>query len=82
MQAFLGCYELEEITIPASVTFIGHGAFEMCDKLERIILENPEGWYTASDIYNRPYPVEDMSNAQTVATYFTDTYVSTSWMKD
>ena len=82
MQAFLGCSELEEITIPASVRFIGHGAFRMCDNLMSVKLEDPEGWYISSDIYNRPFPTEDMSDEKTVAKYFKETYVTTSWMKD
>lgn len=82
MQVFLGCEKLEEITIPATVTFIGNGAFRDCTRLKSVILENPEGWCTSDDLYNRPFPVEDMSNVETVAKYFTDTYVRVSWLKE
>lgn len=82
MQVFLGCEKLEEITIPATVTHIGSGAFRNCTQLKSVVLESPEGWCISSDVYNRPFPVEDMSNAKTVAKYFTDTYVGVSWLKN
>ena len=82
MQVFLGCAKLEEITIPASVKFIGNGAFRDCSKLKCVFLIDPSGWCTSDDIFNRPYPTEDMSNAETVAEYFTETYVRVSWIKD
>lgn len=78
---FLGCEKLEEITIPATVNFIGAGAFKKCYNLKSIILENPEGWHTSSNLH-KDFPVEDMSNAEMVAEYFTETYVSKAWMKD
>ena len=81
MQAFFGCEKLEEITIPASVTFIGAGAFRNCFELKSVILENPENWCISSDIFNRPFPKEEMSNSETVAVYFTQTYASVSWLK-
>lgn len=82
MQAFLGCSELEEIVIPASVRLIGSSVFDRCDKLKSVTLENPEGWYLSSDFYNRPFPTEVMSDPETVAKYFTETYKSNAWMKD
>ena len=82
MQAFLGCEKLQEITIPASVTFIGSGAFRNCTQLKSVVLESPEGWCTSDDVFNRPFPIEDMSNAETVAEYFTDTYVRVAWIKE
>ena len=81
MQAFFGCEKLEEITIPATVTFIGAGAFKKCTKLKSVYLGNPEGWHTSSNLHE-DFPIEDMSNAETVATYLTETYVSKGWMKD
>lgn len=81
-QAFLGCEKLEEITIPASVTFIGSGAFRNCTQLKSVTLESPDGWCTSDDIFNEPFPVEDMSNAKTVAEYFTDAYVRVAWIKE
>ncbi|MBQ7912399.1 MAG: leucine-rich repeat domain-containing protein [Clostridia bacterium] len=80
-QTFLGCEKLEEITIPATVTFIGAGAFRNCTKLKSVFLGNPEGWHTSSNLHE-DFPVEDMSNAETVAEYFTETYVSEGWLKD
>ena len=80
-QVFYGCEVLEEIVIPASVTFIGAGAFKKCTKLKSVYLGNPEGWHTSSNLHKN-FPVEDMSNAETVANYFTDTYVSEAWRKD
>ena len=82
MQAFLGCEKLETITIPATVTFIGSGAFKKCSRLKSVILGNPEDWCISSDVYNRPFPTEDMSDAETVAKYFTDTYVGVAWLKE
>ena len=82
MQAFLGCEKLQEITIPASVTFIGSGAFRNCTQLKSVVLESPEGWCTSDDVFNRPFPIEDMSDAETVAEYFTDTYVRVAWIKE
>lgn len=81
MQAFLGCEKLETITIPATVTFIGSGAFKKCSRLKSVILENPNGWYTSSNIH-KLFPAEDMSNAETVVKYFTDTYVGVAWLKE
>ena len=80
-QAFFGCEKLEEITIPATVTFIGAGAFRNCTALKSVVLENPAGWHTSSNLH-KDFPVEEMSNAETVATYLTETYVSEGWMKD
>lgn len=80
-QAFFGCEKLEEITIPATVTFIGSGAFRNCTSLKSVILENLEGWCT-SDNLHKPFPVEDMSNAGTVAEYFTETYARVAWLKE
>ncbi len=81
-RAFFGCEKIEEITIPSTVTFIGNSAFRNCTQLKSVKLVNPENWCISSDVYNRPFPVEDMSNAETVAKYFTDTYVSVSWIKE
>lgn len=80
-QVFFGCENLEEITIPASVTFIGSGTFRNCTKLKSVVLENPEGWYNSSNLH-KVFPVEDMSNAETVATYFTETYVGQGWWRE
>lgn len=81
MQAFLGCEKLEEITIPASVTFIGNSVFRDCTRLKSIVLEDPNGWCTTSNLH-KPFPVEDMSNPSTVAKYFTDTHAGKGWRKD
>ena len=78
---FLGCEKLEEITIPASVTFMGASVFKNCTNLKSVVLEDPEGWYNTNNLY-KIFPVEDMSNASTVATYFTETYVSQGWFRD
>ena len=80
-QVFFGCEKLEGITIPASVTFIGSGAFRDCTGLKSVVLENPEGWYTTSNLH-KPFPLADMSNANTVAKYFTETYTSVAWRNE
>ena len=81
MQAFFGCEKLEEITIPATVNFIGAGAFRNCTALKSVVLENPVGWHTTSNLH-KDFPVEEMSNAETVAKYFTETYASKAWEND
>ena len=81
MQAFMGCEKLEEITIPATVTLIGSGAFRNCTSLKSVILESPEGWCTSSNLH-KPFPIEDMSNASTVAEYLTETYVGVALIKE
>ena len=82
MQAFFGCEKLEEITIPATVTFIGFNVFKNCSQLKSIIFESPEGWYIRGDINKIHFSADDMSDAETVVKYFTDTYVSNAWWKD
>lgn len=82
MQAFLGCVKLKEITIPQSVVFIGSGAFRDCMGLKSVTLLAPDGWCTSDDVFNIPFPVEDMSDDEKVAEYFTDTYVRVGWLKE
>ena len=82
MQVFYGCEKLEEITIPATVTFIGSNVFKNCSQLKSIIFESPEGWYIRGDINKIHFSADDMSDAETVVKYFTDTYVSNAWWKD
>lgn len=40
--AFKGCCSLEKVTLPSSVKVIGEGAFEWCEKLEKIDINNVE----------------------------------------
>jgi len=37
--AFLGCARLTDLTIPASITYIGSSAFKECSGLERLVME-------------------------------------------
>lgn len=80
INVFLGCSQIKEIVIPSSVKSIGYNTFYDCYKLKSITLEDPNGWYTNDNIH-KTYPVEDMSNAKTVAKYLTDTHVNHTWMK-
>lgn len=52
--AFSGCSNLPEITIPQGVTEIGENAFAYCDKLEKVIVENGNTAYSSEDgvLYN------------------------------
>lgn len=81
MQAFFGCESLEEVAIPASVTFIGSGAFGNCVRLKSIALADPNGWARSADAFKKVFPAEEMSNAATVAEYFTETYKGSAWEK-
>ncbi|MBQ8351613.1 MAG: leucine-rich repeat domain-containing protein [Clostridia bacterium] len=49
--AFFYAQNLKSITIPASVTQIGVGAFKDCAALQEIVFEDPDGWwqYTPED---------------------------------
>ncbi|MBR5336808.1 MAG: leucine-rich repeat protein [Lachnospiraceae bacterium] len=47
--AFVGCNELTEITIPKKVTSVGAGAFSCCDKLTSIIVDPDNTAYKVSE---------------------------------
>ena len=70
MQAFDWC-NFVEITIPESITVIGTGAFTNCSSLQRIILENPNGWTAIHGVFldpeSRVTVTEDLSNPEIAA---------------
>ena len=80
--AFSTCRALTFVEIPASVVYIGSGAFEGCAGLTAAVFENRVGWYgadiaTADDgisIYS-----SDLLTPSTAAIYLTSTYVSLFW---
>lgn len=47
--AFDGSYELTEIHIPASVSYIDAEAFKWCEKVEAFTVDADNQWYTADD---------------------------------
>ena len=47
---FENCWSLESIVIPAAVTEIEFDAFKGCSALTDIIFENPNGWYSSSEL--------------------------------
>lgn len=62
--AFLDCYNLEEIIIPASIKYIGQFAFRICDCLKRVtvLAETPPVIYeNAFSNYNITLKVPDAS---------------------
>jgi len=69
-QAFDWC-NFAEITIPESITVIGTGAFTNCSSLQRIILENPNGWTAIHAVFldpeSRVTVTEDLSNPEIAA---------------
>ncbi|MDE6768888.1 MAG: leucine-rich repeat protein, partial [Muribaculaceae bacterium] len=52
--AFARCRSLKEISIPASVLYVGQGAFGDCEKLNKIVMEgsNPPGTGSTSPLPN------------------------------
>ncbi len=47
--AFVNCWNMTTISIPASVTSIGEGAFYGCNKLNSIIVDNENEYYSTDD---------------------------------
>ncbi len=81
---FSGCKQLETITIPSNVKFIGWDVFRYCVNLTSIIFEDPNNWYKSTSSYSSTYndaDIIDLSNSTMNATYFKSTYRSHNWYK-
>ncbi len=79
---------ITSITIPASVSTIMGEAFRSCSSLKSVIFEDTTTWkcwgynsnYTAKDQLKATLSTE-LENAETAATYLTNTYMSCDWQK-
>ena len=80
---FEHCYALTEVTVPASVRYIGSLAFRNCHGL-RVTFEAPDNWYFSSRYFSVPDREMDLSdpecNARSLAGMDFDDGV-TSWYK-
>ena len=83
---FGGCLALNNIVIPQTITRIASSAFTGAG-LATVTFASTTGWLlnsitksalTTKDVYNS---VVGLSNAQTAATYLTDTYKARTWTK-
>jgi hypothetical protein len=80
--AFYWNTQLTSVTIPSSVTFIGSGAFNGCNRLTRVVFENTSGWWYSSDstaTSGTTLSSSSLSNAATAAQYLTSTYYAYYW---
>lgn len=68
---------ISEVTIPASVTYLGVGAFGDCRNLSSVTFENTTGWQAGTTSLSS----SDLSNRTTAATYLTDTYDNREWTR-
>ena len=68
----------KSITLPASLTKIGANAFKDCEKLERVVFENTEGWSVTNGSETIPL---DLSDPVKNAGYLTETYLSYTWVR-
>ncbi len=60
--AFTGCAALKTVAIPASVKTIGANVFSGCYNLDKVIMEDPEGW-----IYEKKPGVEAEAKSKILA---------------
>ncbi|MBR6727870.1 MAG: leucine-rich repeat domain-containing protein [Clostridia bacterium] len=80
--AFANSAQLAFVSIPASVCYIGAGAFEGCDALTSVVFENRDSWYCvdlATDTYGINIYASELLTPSTAAIYLTSTYVSRFW---
>lgn len=89
VEAFSGCYELNRIKIPKSVTWIGEYAFDGNSSLEAETTEmlDPYGWFytTSTEMSGGTHIYEGYLGAYAgpykAAEYLTSTYVGYNWFK-
>lgn len=82
--AFKGCISLKSVGIPWRVTTIGKYAFYTCSALEVVTFQNPNGWtYTPASGNTDPVSIASasLSEADTAATYLTQTYCEYAWSR-
>lgn len=74
--AFENCKNLKQIAIPAGVTFIGEGAFSLCESLTDVYFEETIIWEIDDNFEgsNTRLNPTDLANSKTAAKYLTDTY--------
>ena len=75
--AFKDCNNLKLVTIPASVTMIGQGAFQGTS-LRKAVFENTTGWLTAST----SIMASDLNHWDTAAEYLKNTYKDMTWTRE
>ena len=78
-RAFYGCDSLETVFIPASVKFIGPGAFE-CPSLNSVTFEDASGWwYTSSGSANSGQSILGLELPNAAAQHLKKTYCIYYW---
>lgn len=83
-QAFYACENLESITIPASVKFIGSSAFGSCTSLEQVFFDQKFGWKMthrgyAGSVEETEVAAEDLFDSKKAAEYLTTEYMGREW---
>jgi hypothetical protein len=73
--AFESCSGLTNITIPASVNYIGSDAFMYCSSLESVVFENPNGWVV-------DYIKVNVSSPETAKDYLRGKYSEFVWTRE
>ena len=81
-RAFAQCSQIENITIPTSVTTISKEAFAGCSKLAEVTFEDTEHWSVKTDDGSIiKIPSSDLEDPAKAAEYLRNTYANCSWSK-
>ncbi len=78
--AFSNCTELTHVKLPASLEIIGSYAFKGCDKLIGVDLTDASSWSAVDE--NNVYEANLIPhNSEYLIKFFTETYLSSAWVK-
>ena len=79
--AFKNCRNLENVTIPESVTSIGSSAFYGCRGLTRVIFENTAGWKVSENSNMSNYEEINVENPEQNSENLKDKYSKYYWIR-